>query len=315
MLRSFCLALAVVIHASPAASQTPPAEAPAAPSYTRPPAPGELVDIGGRKLHVQCKGPAGGPTVIFEAGLSQYTANSTYGKAQDLIAANARVCIYDRAGLGWSDPAPDGRTHMDMAQDLRKLTTALHLEKPYILVGHSMGGMITRLYARQYPGDVAAMVLIEASPETVIYAPGSDESRKATVAKINQGLASATADQPVVPMAAGTPAEVQLAFTPAVLRAVRQEYEAIDLTPEEWRREGGYGYLGAMPLTVIRRGKTANPPSEADLDWQSRQQSLLKLSTNSELVVAEKSGHVVPYDEPEVVAEAVRKLLPRIRKR
>jgi pimeloyl-ACP methyl ester carboxylesterase len=66
---------------------------------------------------------------------------------------------------------------------------------------------------------------------------------------------------------------------------------------------------------VIRRGKTANPPSEADLDWQSRQQSLLKLSTNSELVVAEKSGHVVPYDEPEVVAEAVRKLLPRLRKR
>lgn len=315
MFRSICLALAIVSHASPAASQAPQADAPSAPAYARPPAPGELVDIGGRKLHVQCKGPAGGPTVIFEAGLSQYTANSTYGKAQDLIAASARVCIYDRAGLGWSDPAPDGRTHLDMAEDLRKLTTALHLDGPYILVGHSMGGMITRLYARQYPADVAAMVLVEASPETLIFAPGSDESRKATVAKISQGLANATSDQPVVPMPAGTPAEVQLAFTPAVLRAVKQEYEAIDLAPEEWRGEGGYGHLGTMPLTVIRRGKTANPPSEADINWQSFQQSLLKLSTNSEIIVAEKSGHVVPYDEPEVVAEAVFKLLEQIQAR
>ena len=312
MLRSVCLVLAAVALAGPAAADDPQNETPAVAAYTRPPAPGQLVDIGGRKLHVQCKGPAGGPTVIIEAGLSQYTANSTYGKAQDLIAADARVCIYDRAGLGWSDPAPDARTHLDMAEDLRKLTTALHLDKPYILVGHSMGGMITRLYARQHPDNVAAMVLIEASPEAMIYAPGSAESRRAIVAKIDQGLASATGDQPVVPMAAGTPAEVQLAFTPAVLRAVKQEYEAIDLTPDELRGEGGYGHLGAKPLIVIRRGRTASPPSEADLGWQSLQQSLLTLSTDSELIVAENSGHVVPYDEPEVVAAAVRKLLAKL---
>jgi pimeloyl-ACP methyl ester carboxylesterase len=98
-----------------------------------------------------------------------------------------------------------------------------------------------------------------------------------------------------------------------VLRAVKQEYEAIDLTPDELRREGGYGNLGSKPLIVIRRGKTANPPSEADLGWQSLQQSLLTLSTDSELVVAENSGHVVPYDEPEVVAAAVRKLLAKLK--
>src|SRR5262245_46180563 len=89
-----------------------PAAQSAAP-YQKPPAPGQLVDIGGgKRLHLLCKGSGDGPTVIFEAGLSQWTATSTYGKAQDAIAGFARVCVYDRAGLGWSDGVPDGRTHL-----------------------------------------------------------------------------------------------------------------------------------------------------------------------------------------------------------
>lgn len=315
MIRACFLALALFSVPAAAATEPPqpaPAAAPAA--YVPPAPPGQLIDIGGRKLHVLCKGPNRGPVVLFEAGLSQFTASSTYGKAQDLIQSDARVCIYDRAGLGWSDPAPSPRTHADMADDLHKLIRALKLKRPVILVGHSMGGLITRLYAQRHPRDVAAMILIEASPEQYLFAPGNAEARKGIVAQIDQGLAKAVGNQPVVPMAAGTAGEVQLAFTPAVLRAVKQEYEAIDLAPAALRRAGGYGRLGKMPLIVIRRGKTATPPSETDRNWQTLQESLLTLSSDSKLIVADKAGHVVPYDQPEIVATAIREILARLRK-
>ena len=107
-------ASAAALSSTSAQTPTTPAPPPTPPtttSYVRPAAPGQLVDIGGRRLHIECKGSAAGPTVIVEAGLSQFTAHSTYGKAQDLIAGFARVCTYDRAGLGWSDVAPGARTH------------------------------------------------------------------------------------------------------------------------------------------------------------------------------------------------------------
>src|SRR5262245_66316168 len=90
-------------------SQSLPSIGPAA--FVKPQAPGRLIDVGGRRLHILCKGAAaGGPTVVFEAGLSQYTANSSFSLAQDAIAPFVRACSYDRAGLGWSDPAPQGWT-------------------------------------------------------------------------------------------------------------------------------------------------------------------------------------------------------------
>ena len=188
MLRLSLFALFLALPMGSLAAETAVTTPTAAPAYAKPAAPGKLVDVGGRKMHVQCKGPAKGPTVIFEAGLSQYTANSTYGKAQELVAANAQVCIYDRAGLGWSDPATGARTHLDMVEDLHRLTRALKLKRPFVLVGHSMGGLIVRLYAQKHPKDVAAMLLIEASPEAYVFAPGNADSRKAIVAQIDQGL-------------------------------------------------------------------------------------------------------------------------------
>lgn len=313
MVRHCLLFIALIVPASFASAETTTElQRSLTVAYSKPPAPGQLVDIGGRKLHVQCKGPEKGPVVLFEAGLSQYTANATYGKAQDLIAGDAKVCIYDRAGLGWSDPASGPRTHEDMADDLHRLTRSLKLGRPFILVGHSIGGLITRLYARKYPKDVAGMILIEASSEQYLYAAGSAEARKLIVAQIDQRLAKASDEQPVVPMPAGTPGEVQLAFTPAILRTVKQEYLAIDLAAEGMRVVGGYGYLGKIPLIVIRRGKTATPPNNSDVSWRSLQESLLLLSSDSKLIVAENAGHVVPYDQPEIVASAVRELLAKV---
>jgi pimeloyl-ACP methyl ester carboxylesterase len=89
--------------------------------------------------------------VIFEAGLSHYPPLMTYGKAQDAIAPFARVCLYDRAGLGWSDRGPAARTHADMVEDLHRLLAAAEVPGPYVLVGHSIGGLLVRQFVQAYP--------------------------------------------------------------------------------------------------------------------------------------------------------------------
>lgn len=263
MLRAFfTLSIGMIAGAAPApgqaqtqgpapASQSQPSTAPAA--FVRPQAPGRLIDVGGHRLHILCKGVAAGPTVIFEAGLSQYTANSTYGSAQDAIAPFARVCT------------------------------------------------------RTYPHDVAGLILLDATSDEDF-----DElaaAAAATIPQLNAAIGASRPGLPVVGMPAGTSPEVVMAFTPELLRGVKTEFEALDRLPAEMKRPGGFGDLGHLPLIVVRRGKTAQPPSEADLRHQRVQENLAKLSTNSALIVAQNSGHTIPLDEPGVVADAVRRML------
>lgn len=287
--------------------------APSPPVFVPPPAPGELVDIGGRRLHLDCKGDADAPTVLFEAGLSQYTAHSGFSKAQDAIAPFARACTYDRAGLGWSDPVPGARTQQDMVADLHALIAAKKLRTPLVIVGHSVGGLLARLYAREYPDEVAGLVLVDASPEPYLFTPGAAQFRKGLAAEIDAGLKKAQGDGPVVPLPADVEPDIVVAFLPRVLATVKQEYEALDRVPAAMRQAHGYGTLGDLPLAVIRRGKTETPPNAEDLQWRDWQEDLATLSTHGFLVVAENTGHVIPYENPAVVAGAVRRILDEIR--
>lgn len=302
----FVIALHVCLFSAatalPGAAQTPAA-------FEKPAAPGQLIDVGGgRRLHLLCKGDAEGPSVILEAGLSQYPAVLAFGKAQETIAEFARVCLYDRAGLGWSDALPGPRTHGDMADDLHRLLTAAKVPGPYVLVGHSIGGLLVRLYAQKYRDDVAGVVLADATSETIFDAE-SGAARVAIVEKIAKGLADTRPGVPVVALPAGTAPEIVISLLPETLRTVKEEYEAIDLSPAELRTRDGYGTLGALPLIVVRRGLGATPPSATDTSWRIEQEHLLTLSTNSQMVVAAKSGHVIPYDEPDVIADTVRRVI------
>jgi pimeloyl-ACP methyl ester carboxylesterase len=245
-------------------SQSQPSTAPA--GFVRPQAPGRLIDVGGRRLHILCKGVAAGPTVIFEAGLSQFTANSSFSLAQDAIAPFARVCSYDRAGMGWSDPAPQGWTQAGMTADLHALLAAAGEPKPYVIVAHSLGGLLARTYARTYRDNVAGLILLDATSDEDF-----DELAAASAAIIPQldaAIGSSRPGVPVIGMPAGTSPEVVMAFTPEILRGVKTEFEALDRLPVEMKRPGGFGDLGHLPLIVVRRGKTEQPPSEADLRHQ-----------------------------------------------
>ena len=119
------------------------------------PAPGHLIDVGGFKMHLSCMGE-GSPTVILEAGTAGTAAHWAW--VQPAVAMTTRVCAYDRAGMGWSDPGPEPRDAGQVAADLHALLTTARIDGPYLLVGHSFGGLFTRVFADRYPDEVAGLV-------------------------------------------------------------------------------------------------------------------------------------------------------------
>jgi pimeloyl-ACP methyl ester carboxylesterase len=124
------------------------------------PPPGRLVDVGGYSLHISCLGN-GTPTVILDALFPGTVSNWAW--VQPEIAKTTRVCADDRAGLGWSDSGPMPRDAVQHAAELRTLLANAGVTGPYVLVGHSLGGLSVRMFADRYPDEVAGMVLVEAS--------------------------------------------------------------------------------------------------------------------------------------------------------
>lgn len=130
------------------------------------PPPGRLVDVGGYRLHIHCLGREGvndSPTVVMDAGIGECSLG--WSLVQPEIAKFAHVCTYDRAGLGWSDSAPTARTSQQIVSDLHALLGNAGIEPPYVMVGHSFGGLNLRLYASRFPEEVAGMVLVDSAHE------------------------------------------------------------------------------------------------------------------------------------------------------
>src|SRR5882724_7803231 len=123
--------------------------------------PGQLVDIGGRRINLNCTG-AGGPTVVLMAGLFSWSL--VWYKTQPVIAQKMRVCAFDRAAYGFSEPAPQPQIISEVVEDLHKALRAGSIPGPYVLVGHSLGGLEARVYAQRWPEDVVGMVLVDTSP-------------------------------------------------------------------------------------------------------------------------------------------------------
>ena len=120
--------------------------------------PGQLVDIGGRRINLNCTG-AGGPTVVLMAGIFSWSV--VWYKTQPVIAQKTRVCAFDRAGYGFSDPGPRPQILSDVVDDLHAALNAGPIPGPYVLVGHSLGGIEARLYAQRWPKEVVGMVLVD----------------------------------------------------------------------------------------------------------------------------------------------------------
>ena len=285
-----------------------PDGATADPNFYDVPAPGRIVDLGGYKLHINCQG-SGSPTIILDAGIGDWSTH--WLAVQNLIKTDTRVCSYDRAGYGWSEPGPRPRDSTRIVDDLHSLLDKAQIDPPYILVGHSFGGLNMRLFASTYPAEVVGLVLVDAShPASLPYQRNADGSVPSTGMPGNQLMAIQPTDDEDLKF----PPEAQAAIHDDLLHTkslvtARAEFRSMGFSVQELQKAAPLGHL---PLIVLTRGKQAwphNPDGDAkEKMWQEEQSELVKLTDHSRQIIAINSGHHIQLDEPEVVAKAIRDL-------
>ena len=254
------------------------------------PPPGELVDVGGYRLHLYCTGQNadGRPTVVLETGLGGLGANSAaWVWVQSAIAKTTRVCAYDRAGLGWSDPSSQPRDARQIATALHILLQNSHTPGPYVLVGWSYGGLYARTYATQYREETAGLVLLDSSlPDQCARTPAW-QAQCASTARIYsiEPILARLGVMRLIGLFQGPPGLPSLQSQE--LLASFSETKDWDAQKAEWLASPvttaevpGSEKLGALPLFVLTATDHEAPP-DMEQQWQAWQSSLAALSTNS----------------------------------
>lgn len=292
---------------------------------------GTLVDVGGYRLHSLCEG-TGSPTVIMEAGLGD--PSLIWARVQPEIAKTTRVCTYDRAGLGWSEPSPKPRTAETIVEELHTLLTKAGIAGPYVLVGHSVGGVYMRLYAHHYPHDVVGLVLVDSAHEEQMLRalePFIKFTRESTQKMTRQleiykpfaaiGIFALFPSQ--VPADKLMPEDARVAYQATAakdttfLNTVIAESKAVDESSAQVRA-AQIKTLGDMPLVVLSRGQFTLPPDaslssevmeQLDVGWQQMQIELASLSSKGKRVVAEQSGHYIHLEQPQLVIDAIKQVI------
>jgi pimeloyl-ACP methyl ester carboxylesterase len=278
------------------------------------PAPGRLVSVGGHKLHLLCKGSAS-PTVVIEQGAGELS--SFWWPVQDRIAEFASVCTYDRAGYGWSDAARAPRTVEDRAWELRALLSNAGAQAPYIFVAHSYGGLIVRDYLRLFAGEVAGLVLVDTPEESSIFR-GEVLEFYAKARVLNRVVGVAAQFGLLRLLRIWLPLD-RYGFwlaKPAEYSALCDDLASLGRVPASRRVSAGEGSLGSLPAIVITHGLPfPGPFAVLEKGWGEGQEHLAALSSDSVLIVAENSNHMVQHDQPELVVDAIRRIHTAVSKR
>ena len=314
------------------------------PSPPPSPPPGQLVDVGGWRLHINCTGegrPAQ-PTVILESGLGDFSVE--WSLVQPRVAQFARVCSYDRAGDGWSELGPHPRTLHQIVYELHVLLDRANLRPPYVLAGHSYGGWLVRLYAYAYPAEVAGLVLIDAGADDPLRLMADGTTKRSSELTTSQAVPAVRtsgplreSDVPSVALAQMKAAAEQSArdANPDERRKLPQDAQdmrtwtlarwqhlAAAVNPVESEELAAFRAeqartehpLGDRPLIVLTRGMPDETgPNAATLEAQHKtdQAKMARLSTQGRQIIAEHSGHHIQLDEPELATQAIGAVLGR----
>ena len=283
------------------------------------PAPGRMVDVGGHSLHLYCTGE-GSPTVILEAGGGSFSLD--WSLVQPEVAKSTRVCSYDRAGLGWSEPGPLPRSAGRIVSELHAMLQAAGEQGPYVMVGHSFGGMVVRLYAARYPGEIAGLVLVDAAYEYQWERLGADyaqifSSERASLQVMTiltrlgllRLLGPAMGEDSIPSWIKLLPQDILPARLVFLIRSVGYqttyaEYQALKQSIAELKVEAGS--LGDLPVVVMTSRHSIDPdialgpinlPEDRIELLNSQhvelQAELAQLSTRGQQVVEENSNHAL----------------------
>jgi pimeloyl-ACP methyl ester carboxylesterase len=244
------------------------------------PMPGKLVDVGGRGLHLRCAG-SGTPTVLLQPGAGEFSSN--LGWIAPAVAGTTRVCAYDRPGRGWSDPADAPQDGAALVADLHTLLARAHVTGPYVVAGHSFGGLYTLAFAARYPDEVVGMVLLDSTAPkpatnlTKAAAPGSYDVLShlsavvATVGEVGVSRLYSHVEAGTLPPRSRDEIRASIAKANTVKSTI-DEYVQSNRAMEQ---AGELTDFGAKPLVVVTAGKGSAP------DWSARQDRLAALSSNS----------------------------------
>jgi pimeloyl-ACP methyl ester carboxylesterase len=298
-----------------------------------------LFDIGGWRLHLNCTGQPKPerPTVILEAGAGDFSVD--WSLVQPQVARITRVCSYDRAGSGWSDLGPRPRTRQQIVWELHTLLEKAGVLPPYVLVGHSAGGLIARVYASAYRSEVAGMVLVDSADEYGAFFMRDGKAvlafETATGAPVPAPKTTGPLRESEIPAQIRTLIEGQIRELsplandpprdklPADAQRMRawsvsqvrhhitndNPFDAEELAVLLAQRKHGFG---DMPLIVLTRGLSDEKGAEEE--HKKKQAALMSLSSTGKQVIATRSGHHIALDEPDLVVGAVRDVLAAARK-
>jgi pimeloyl-ACP methyl ester carboxylesterase len=296
---------------------------------------GRLVEVDGRRVHLIDAGD--GPAVVLVGGT--WAPAVSWGRVIEELVPHVRVVAPDRPGLGWSDTAEMPRTPSAMADELSATLRATGITHPVVLVGHSYGGVVARVFADRYRAEVAGLVLLDAAHETQ-FERFPEPVRRMTREMSGMmprilGLAAAAVSVGLVAVRPGildgilagvgpieestrTALRARIATDPSVLRAMGREMR--DLLPgyAEVRGMGlADGSLGNVPLRIVSHGRPEGVPpklgpevaAEYENTWQALQLEQATLSSQGRRTVAEGVGHDIPNEAPKLVATAVREVV------
>ncbi|MEX5272122.1 alpha/beta fold hydrolase [Kocuria sabuli] len=256
------------------------------------PGQGHLIDVGGHHLYLNCTG-SGAPTVVLEPGAGHMS--SDLALIAPVVARETRVCVYDRAGRGWSDPADTVHDGAQIATDLHTLLQRGNEPGPYVLAGHSFGGLYALTFAARYPEDVAGLVLVDST------APASNPEPDAALA--THGDADDTMDRVTAlivgasRLGLGRLLDLQ---SPDHLRSTIQEYNHAGSSVQQ---AAALRNFTDKPLVVLTAGSGSAP------DWAASQEALAILSTNSAHRVVEGATHASLITDQEDAAATARGIL------
>lgn len=258
------------------------------------------VNVGNRNLAVTCMGE-GQPTVVLESGLGDDAGVWASLELQPKIAAFSKVCAYNRAGLGESNPAPGQRTVQDVVDDLAALLADSSMTAPFVLVGHSIGGLIVNMYAHQHPQRVAGLVFVDTS-----HPNQEGEFRKALPRALNDAFdLHGTPPENWDSLEARKQGETDYmqagSFGDKPVVVLTADTNLLDQAAIDWTKENIWaGY----DEDIDRAEKGV---------WKSLQEQYAELSNNTRHTVVKGSTHYIQRDNPEVVVEAIRQVVEAVR--
>jgi pimeloyl-ACP methyl ester carboxylesterase len=274
------------------------------------PMPGQLIDVGGHRLHLRCTG-AGTPTVVLEPGAGEMSSN--LGWIAPAVARNTRVCVYDRAGRGWSEPASTAQDGAQITADLHTLLQRGHVPGPYVLAGHSFGGLYVLTFAARYPDEVAGMVLVDSTAPASAARPGAASlghggssnglSRVSALvsaaARLGLGRLYARSSFGSLPPRSRDEVRASVA-TPSTLRSTIDEYVQANASTQE---AASLRNFADKPLIVLTAGSGSDATHLAD------QNHLATLSTNSVHRVIDGATHEDLITDQEDAAATTQAIL------